>query len=268
MIRRIVVFRLDRNPMVCRARIALLLRLNPQVPIAGLYGGASGWRRMAFRNGGRPVLGLDSVFPSPHPGRWNWQHGDLALAAWFREVGHRYDFDVVHFVEWDLVLAAPLAELYGHVPEDALGLTAYTPLSEISDDWDWVTRPELSSQTDALFAAARERWGYGGVPHACLGVGPCVPRRFLADYAELQPSELGHDELRLPLFAQLLGYEVADTGFRSAWHSSADDRFFNATGHPIDPASIADELRRPDGRRAFHPVHDRRVGSAIPAPVC
>jgi hypothetical protein len=264
MTRRLVVLRFDRNPLVCRERVALLRRFNPQVPIAGLYGGAWGWRGAAFRGLGEPVIGLDSLFFSPHPGRWNWQHGDLALAAWFRDVGHRFDFDVVHFVEWDLLLVASLGELYGHVPENAVGLTAYTPLSDISEDWDWANRPHLSEGTNALFAAARQKWGYQGVPFACFGVGPCLPRQFLEDFVAAQPPEFGHDELRLPLFAQLLGYEVVDTGFRSSWRSIADDRLFNASGIPIDHVCIEEELRRPDGRRAFHPVHGR-VSSVFPA---
>ena len=44
---------------------------------------------------------------------------------------------------------------------------------------------------------------------ACLGPGYCLPREFLRRYANLDVPELGHDELRLPLFGRLLGLEVA-----------------------------------------------------------
>jgi hypothetical protein len=260
---RIVVFRFDRNPAICRDRIRLLRRLNPGVAIVGLYGGGGGHRAAAFRLGSRPVLGLDSFYRSRHSGRWNWQHGDLALAAWYRDVGHRLEFDVVHFVEWDLLLTAPLAEVYGHVPAGAVGLTTCTPLTEIGPDWDWVSNPQLRTQTEALIATAAERWGYAGVRRACLGAGPCLPRSFLADYAELDVPEPGHDELRLPLFAEVLGYPVVDTGFRSAWHSAPDDAFFNATGRPIDLEVIRSEMARADGRRAFHPVRGRVPVAAL-----
>jgi len=264
-VRRIVVFRFDRNPRICRERIDLLRRLNPGVPIVGLYGGGGGYRAAAFRIGSRPALGLDSFYRSRHSGRWNWQHGDLALAAWYRDAGRHLGFDVVHLVEWDLVLAAPLAEVYAHVPDGALGLTACTPLAEIGPDWDWVSRPELRTQTQALFEAVAERWGFTGVRRACLGVGPCLPRAFLADYAELDVPELGHDELRLPLFADLLGYPVVENGFRAAWHSSPDDAFFNATGRRIELEVIRSEVARAGGRRAFHPVHARVPVAALGA---
>lgn len=257
MVRRIIVFRFDRNPLVCRERVRLLRRLNPGVRVVGLYGGARGVRGAAFRAGNRPVLGLDGFWTSPEDGGWNWKNGDLALAAWYRSVGFRFDFDVAHLVEWDLLLAAPLADVYGHVEPDVLGLTTCTPLAEIPAGWIWMTRPDLRRETEDLFRLARDRWAYDGEPRACLGVGPCFPRRFLEDYAELGAPEVGHDELRLPLFADILGYPVVDNGFRRAWANKDDDVYFNASGRPIDNADIAAEMGRPDGRRVFHPVRGR-----------
>jgi hypothetical protein len=263
MIRRIVVFRFDRNPLICRSRIRELRRLNPDVVIAGLYGGVQGFRGLLVRAGSRLVLGLDTCYASRRSGRWNWQHGDLALAAWFRDVGRQYEFDVVHLVEWDLLLAAPLAEVYRGVPADAVGLTAHTPLSRVGPDWDWVSRPDLRGETQALLNELRDRWGFRDEPYACIGVGPCFPRSFLSAYAALDVPELGHDELRLPQFARVLGFSVVDTGFRRSWHSALDDPVFNATGKDIDEATIRAELRRPEGRRAFHPVRGRLRGVTL-----
>jgi hypothetical protein len=257
MTRRIVVFRFDRNPLVCRARVRTLRRHNPGVPVVGLYGGAGGYRRWAFRLGSRAVLGLDSFYASRRTSQWNWQHGDLALAAWYRDVGHRLDFEVAHLVEWDLLLLAPLDQLYRGVAPGAVGLTAYTPLSEIGEQWDWMRHQHRRAATDELLRQARERWGYTDEPHACLGVGPCFPRSFLDEYAALDAPEVGHDELRLPLFAAILGFPVIDTGFRTSWHEGPDDAFFNVSGKEIAQATIVAELHRPDGRRAFHPV--RRI---------
>jgi hypothetical protein len=255
--RRIVVFRFDRNPLVCRARIRTLHRLNPGVPVVGLYGGAGGYRRWAFRLGSRAVLGLDSFHASRRSCQWNWQHGDLALVAWYREVGHRLHFDVAHLVEWDLLLLAPLEQLYRGIAPGAVGLTAHTPLSEIGEEWDWMRRPEHRAATDQLLWQARERWGYTGEFYACVGVGPCFPRSFLDEYSAVDAPDIGHDELRLPLFAAILGFPVVDTGFRKSWHEGSDDAFFNASAREIEDAAVVAELRRPDGRRAFHPV--RRI---------
>ena len=253
MTRRIVVFRFDRNPLVCRDRIRGLRRLNPGLRVFGLYGGKGGYRGWAFRTGSRRVLGLEGFYASGRDGRWNWKNGDLALAAWYRAVGHRLDFDVVHFVEWDLLLIDSLERVYAEVPPGAVGLTLCTPLSRVGD-WDWLRGEENLRELDNLTTYARERFAYVDELQACLGPGPCFPRSFLADYAELDVPEMGHDELRMPLFAKVLGYPVVDTGFRRAWESADEDAVFNARGIAIAPSTVRSEARKPDGRRAFHPV--------------
>ncbi|WP_214928892.1 hypothetical protein [Streptomyces sp. ISL-98] len=224
--------------------------------VHGIFGGAMGYRGAAFRMAGRRLLQLDTMYISRHSSEWNWKNGDLVLLDWFRDVGHRLSFDVVHLLEWDLLLAERLDRLYAAVPPEAVGLTAYTPISVIGEHWRWVARPDGAREWNALLAYARDRLGYDGTPHGCIGVGPCCPRSFLRDYAAVDPPDLGNDELRFPLFAEALGYPVVDTGFRRRWHDPDEDRYFNASARPIDPRTVAIELAKPDGRRAFHPVRN------------
>ena len=252
--KRIVVLRFDRNPLVCRSRVALLRKLNPGVPVCGIFGGEAGYKGSAFRAGGKTVLGLDSFYWSRRSGQWNWNNGDLALAAWYREVGWRMDFEVAHLIEWDLLLLESLELLYASVPKDAIGLTAFTPISEIERDWRWLKQPDASREWDQLLSFARSRWGYDQVPHACWGVAPSLPRSFLEQYAATDPPDLCHDELRLPLFAQILGFPILDTGFRRQWLDRGEDSFFNNEAREIERGAILAELAKPNGRRVFHPV--------------
>jgi hypothetical protein len=255
--KRIVVFRFDRNPLVCRAHVAHIRRLNPGLQIHGLYGGPHGYRRAAFRLAGRRVLGLDSLWLSPHSGRWNWWNADLGLAMWYRDVGHRLDFEVLHFLEWDILLLEPLDEFFASVPADAVGLTGLTPLPAVAGHWEWLRTPERRRQWEQLLADVRTRWGYDQTPYVCWGAGPCIPRSFIERLAELPPPKAcpaPGEELRMPLFAQVLGYDLVDNGFRDSWDDPAEDRFFNLNSFEIEPSTIAAELARPDGRRAFHPV--------------
>lgn len=252
--RRIILFRFDRNPLVCRSRVTLLRKLNPGVPIYGLFGGDRGYKQVAFRLGGKSVLGLDAFYWSGQRGPWNWKNGDLMAAAWHRDVGYRVAFDVAHLIEWDLLLLDSLDRVYQSIPEGAVGLTALTPLSAIEDDWIWTQRPDNRRQWKELLAYAREKWAYDQAPYACLGPGPCLPKAFLARYAAIDPPDLGNDELRLPLFAQILDFPIFDTGLRRTWYSREEDRFLNSTSVSIDPDVIMEEWAKPDGRRAFHPV--------------
>ena len=236
--------------MVCRSRIALLRELNPGIPLYGLFGGD----RRAVRILGKQLLDLDGLYSSRESSRWNWQHGDLALAQWYRDVGSRISFDVVHLIEWDLLLLEPLESLYASVPQGAVGLTALTPISELEEGWTWLRREENRRQWEALLARARAEWGYDGIPYGCVGPGPCFPRSFLEAYAAIEPPTLCNDELRLPLFAQILGFPLADTRLRGPWRGEREDPFFHFRDHEIEVDAIEAELAKPDGWRAFHPV--------------
>ena len=256
-VKRIAVFRFDRDPSVCRSRVALLRALNPGVEIHGLFGGGPGRKQAVYRLAGRRFVGLDTLHASPRDGRWNWKHGDLALAHWYRNVGHGLNFDVAHLVEWDLLLLGPLARVYAAVPADTVGLTCLTPVYTLTGRWEWLQREEDLAQWEMLLAHARRTWGWDDEPMACLGVGPCFPRAFLDAYAALAMPELCHDELRLPLAAQVLGFPLADTAFRGGWDDRGFDRVFNVGGQSIDHATLESELRASGGCRVFHPVRGR-----------
>ena len=227
--------------------------LNPNVPIYGLFGGS---RRVPG-----PVLrrfvGLDGVHVSSAPARWNWQHSDLAIAAWFRDVGHHHQFDVLHVVEWDLLLLAPLASMYASVPEGSVGLTALTPISELDEKWTWLRRDPNRREWEALLARARSEWGYDGTPYGCVAGGTCFPRPFLEAYASIDPPVLCNDELRLPLFAQILGFPLADTQLRGPWRGEREHPLFHFQAADVPLETIKAELANPDGWRAFHPVRRR-----------
>jgi hypothetical protein len=179
---------------------------------------------------------------------------DPLLAAWYRDLGWRLEFDVAHVVEWDLLFLDSLERVYASVPHDAIGLTALTPTSAIENEWPWLQRPADRREWEDLLSFARVVCNYDDVPYACLGGGPCFPRSFLADIATTTIPQLSTEELRLPLFAQIFGYSMVDTGLRRGLLDGDDDWFFNVGGPEIEASTIRSELAKPDGRRVFHPV--------------
>ena len=222
------------------------------MPVYGLYGGSN-----ALRLAAKQLVALDGLYASRADGRWNWQHGDLVLAAWYRDVGRALVFDVLHLVEWDLLLLAPLESLYAHVPAGAVGLTGLMPVSELEQEWTWLRREENRREWDALLDYARSEWGYEGVPYGSLGPGACFPKAFVDAYAQLDPPALCNDELRLPLFAQLLGFDVIDTRLRGPWRGEREHPLFHFRDREVETSVIEAELAKPDGWRAFHPVRRR-----------
>jgi hypothetical protein len=163
----------------------------------------------------------------------------------------------VHVVEWDLLLLEPLDSLYSSIPEGAVGLTALTPVSELEAEWTWLRREESRREWESLLAQARDRWGYDGVPYGCVAPGACFPREFLEAYAGIAPPLLCNDELRLPLFAQILGFPIVDTRLRGPWRGEREHPLFHFRNQDIELSTIRSELEKPDGWRAFHPVRTR-----------
>src|SRR5450759_351978 len=82
--------------------------------------------------------------------------------------------------------------------------------------------------------------------------GLCLPKSFLEKYSAIEIPELGNDELRLPLFSQILGFKLYDTGLKKEWFDKKEEEFFNCYKFYISSSSITKELARPSGRRAFH----------------
>jgi hypothetical protein len=240
--------------LALRAKVRLLRTLNPGVPICGLLTAAKWPTSSAFGLAGKAVLGLDSFYRSRPRGRCSPDDGDLALAAWYRDVGCGMTFDVAHLIEWDLLLLDSLERVYASVPAGAVGLTALTALSEVQHECEWLQRPNGRRQWEGVLSYARAAWTYDGVPHACWRPGACFPRSFLERYAAIEPPELCNHRLRVPLVAQMLGFPLADTGFRHGWHDPDEDRFFNRDGREIETSAIGAELAKTDGRRAFYPV--------------
>jgi hypothetical protein len=251
MTERIALFQFHHAVDVCRDRVRLLRALNPGLRVFGIFGGDAGDFSAASELAGDALEQLYRF--EGRDGRWRWQNTDLVVRAWYAAVGRDVSFDVVHVVQWDLLMFERLDRLYAHVSADAVGLTGLTRLDAIADRWAWTVDAALRADEERLLTIAQVEFGYDGIRHACLGPGYCLPRRFLDGYAALDVPEAGHDETRLPLFAQILGHPLADTGLYPTWFDPAGHLLFNADAEEIDPAAIAAEIRRPDGRRAFHP---------------
>ena len=254
-VRRAILFRFHDAPVVCENRLTLLRRLNPGIPIFGLFGGPPSSCHECVRTLHRYFDDLHCI--KGKTSHWKWLHGDLSLRSWFAQVGRTYSFDVLCVTEWDLLLLEPLGTLYSHVPSDAVGLTGLVPLSHIQHRWYWTTAPRPKRAWARLLSHVRSTYGYEDQPRGSLGPGACLPRAFLEGYTNLVVPLLCHEELRLPLYSQVLGFSLRDTLFcRGEWFDSSETLFFNCTQENVRLSTIRKELSKENGRRAFHPFKD------------
>ena len=248
--KRAILFRFHASPGVCRNRIQLLRLFNPGTDILGLYGGdEDAFPRFASRLEGD----LDGLYcvRGRSPG-WKWKNGDLAIYDWYRDHGRRFSFDVVHVVEWDLLLFNPVAEVFRHVPLDAVGVAKLRPVSEYADEWVWTSHEPHRTQWLELLRLARDAHGYSGEPYTCNFAGASLPRAFLERCSGAAIPPLVNDEARLPLFAQAFGFTLVDNQLFDASRPD-EERYFNLRGIDIRDEVVFRETMKKDGRRVFHP---------------
>jgi hypothetical protein len=256
--KRIILFRFHKNPTICRNRIRLLKKLNPDTQIFGLFGGEEKDYK-EFQKKLRPYL--KNIYCIQEKTKlWKWKNCDLALRLWYKEFGNKLSFDMIHVIEWDLLLYDSLDKLYKNVPKDGMGLTKLILLEDIKERWFWFNneRKQYKIDWDSSLRFVKNEFNYNQEPYACNIGGACMPKKFLEKYCAMEIPELLqtsiHDELRLPLFGQILGFKLYDTGLSYRWFSENEYKFFNAQKNEISMSVITKELANPFGRRVFHPI--------------
>lgn len=250
--KRIVLFRFHKHIPICRNKLQLLKLFNPDIEIYGLFGGRKSEVlrfEKAFENELRHVYYVrrKNVW-------WKAFSFDIAMRYWFNDYGHKIDFDVLHIIEWDILLFNSLDKIYKNIPTSKIALTALVPMNQIWGRWWWTKmEPWWIEQWGQLMDYVRDKYQYKKMPYASLGPGACFPREFIEKFSQIEVPELCHDEVRLPLFAQALGFSLCNTKFRTKWFNPEEGKYFHCDKRQIKYELIKEELLKPNGRRVFHP---------------
>jgi hypothetical protein len=248
----IIIFRFHKYPLVCLNRLELLRFYNPDTPVYGIYGGSDD-ELLEFER----VLSdyLQEIYVIKNrTNEWKWKNFDLVLREWYNDSGKHIDFDMAYTNEWDLLIFGSLEKIYPGINSGDLGLSGIIPLSSIEKHWYWTTG-NAGAEFVRLFEFVCKHYNYSSTPLASLCPGLCVPKSFLADYCKLYVPELCNDEIRLPLFAQILNYPVKDTGFFNGWVNEDERAYFNCDKRLIAYQTIDNELKS-NGRKVFHPFRE------------
>jgi len=249
--KKIVLFRFHNKFVICRNKLELIQHYNPGVEIYGLFGGETKDLVRAKRMLGGKLINIYQVPITDAV--WKWQNGDLSLSDWYRNYGRTIDFDILYLIEWDLLQLGSFEELYKHVPANGIGLTGLTAMKRIPQ-WRWISKEPWKAEWLELFHHVTKKYNYKGIPHGCLGPGNVFPRAFIEKYSEIDVPVLCHEEIRFPLFAQILGFKLYDNGFFRDWHNHGDDSFFScANKQEIERSVMNCEMNKSNGRRVFHP---------------
>ena len=133
-----ILFWFYRDALLCENRLRMIRRLNPGVPIFGLYGGPLN-EQAAYTKAASMMDDL-WVFPDDMDTRWKWRNGDLVLSRWYAERGVTLAFDSVFLAQWDLVVTVPLKDLLPDLAPGEMLLSGVRPVREVEDWWLWTAR--------------------------------------------------------------------------------------------------------------------------------
>jgi hypothetical protein len=252
-----ILFWWYKEPEICADRLRLLRRLNPDLPIYGLYGGPpqSGNVSTCMPS----LLDDDWAYAEDRSAEWKWHHGDLMLSAWYRERGMKLAWDTLVIMQWDMLALAPLRRIFGNVARDEIFLPGLRAIEEVGPHW-WWTRPGTPQHDE--FMRFREmmaaRYGFKGPYLACQFVTGIMPRGFMEGYVSNPEPELGFLEYKMPAFASCMGLKLLKyPGFDVVWPmdiNSKDRVTLTAAKREVGDALIASECLKPTGARLFHPV--------------
>jgi hypothetical protein len=257
-----ILFWFYKDLRVCKNRLQILRRYNPDVPIYGLYGGPPSDSGFFEQELG---LHLDDFFSfaSDKEPVWKWKNGDFLINEWFRARGRKLHWDTVVLVQWDMLLFGEVSSVFFDLGKDEVLLSSLRPVEDVSQEWFWTSseHPLQHAIYRAFDHYLRGRYGSGQDVLICHFVVVCLSRRFLELYTSITIPELGFVEYRLPTYAKLLKVQFSRSHRFDTWWPGASqaqrlprrDRVILATGRPIPIRRILLHLCRKRGSRIFHP---------------
>ncbi len=253
-----ILFWFYKDAAICRNRLKLLRRYNPDTPIFGLYGGDPA-QAATFQSALACYLDDFFVYPEAKDNEWKWFNGDLVITKWYRRRGHLLSWDTIVVVQWDMLIFGKLAEVFSELKEGELLLSSLRPVEEVANWWEWVTQHK--QRYEAFVEHLKREHGYDGPAYCCQFVVACLPRRFCEQYSVIRNPELGFIEYRLPTYARVFGIPFCGSRTFDCWwpadpatkHLFKHHRPLSAAGVRLPYRVLFSHLLRPRGARVFHP---------------
>jgi hypothetical protein len=270
-----ILFWFYKEPDICKNRLELLRQYNPTIPIYGVYGGDLATVDQ-YKSQLNQYLDDFYTFTENKDPLWKWLQGDLMLTHWYRERGKHLPWDTVVIVQWDMLVFGAIEQLFSMLKPDQILLSGLRPISEVENDWMWVTPKILDHRCQYLefLQYISKTYDYQQDPMGCIFIVACLPRIFLEAYAKIEQPELGFLEYRIPMYAQIFGIPFCENHPFHAWWVDGDPIFqaknfiqrainlfslrlnpnpLNPTRSDISLIPIWGHLNTQAGARIFHP---------------
>jgi len=254
-----VLFWFYKEFAVCKAHINLLKKNNPDSRVYALYGGSLEQENEA-RHMLEAVVDDFYTYPYEHEPRWKWLHGEQLIETWYKERGKQLEWESVFIMQWDMLVADRLDNIFSSLNAGEILLSGFRPLEEIQSWWPWgkPDNPELIEFKHYL----QQHFNYQQALYACLFIIVCLPRIFLEKYAQANVPINGFLEYKMPSLAKVFDVPICTQHSFNPWWAAdpntqqapPEAKTLNAVLNQVPTSVILKELAKPQGHRIFHPV--------------
>ncbi len=247
-----ILFWFYKEPEICKNRLELLKKHNPDLKIFGLFGGLQEEAEEYQR-----TLGsfLDDFYVSPFEDpNYKWIHGDLGILDWYDKRGRYLSWDSIVVIQWDMLVFDSLKKQFARMKKGEIFLSGLKRMDkETENRWSWT---KLDSQHrddyEGFMEYVRINYSYEKPLPICLFILEIFPRLFFDKYLTVKKKELGMLEYKVPTYAEIfkIPFFEKDVGI---WWFQDVPKPLNARGQEISITYINSELRKKGGWRIFHP---------------
>jgi len=248
-----ILFWFYKKPAICKNRLEILRKHNPDMKIYGLFGGQQSEAKKF-----KQYLGeyLDDFYVSPSKdSRWKWINGDLMILDWYKKRGKKMDWDSIAVVQWDALVFVSLRKYFGNIKKGQILLSGLKVLDKATEmRWHW-TRPDKKERKNYLnfLEYIRKKYGYAGKPLSCLFIFQIFPRIFFEKYLMVKNRAVGMLEYKVPIYANIFKIKFFKKDIGVWWFQKKSKKPLNAETLEISKNYIESELKKKNGWRIFHP---------------
>jgi glycosyltransferase involved in cell wall biosynthesis len=287
-----ILFWCYKKVETCADRLRLLRHYNPDTPIYVLFGGEPA-EAHRFEAEFLPYIDDFYAFTDDKPPFWKWRHGDMLISRWFSERGHRLKWDSIVIAQWDMLMFAPVEQLFLHLQKNEVLLSGAIPMKQNEqgflywlgaadnpqverwwrDTDDAVDPPSAGENTCRdVSVFLREYHLEKSDLWWCVFIVAVFPRAFLDRFSTRKEPEIGFLEYTIPTLARAWGFDICTRHAYNPWHMGSEhiyDKMLNALREECPDRYVLLHLLDPFGLRIFHPysrdMHADRLIHALPA---
>jgi len=248
-----ILFWFYKEIEICKNRLSILKKLNPEIKIFGLFGGNIEEFELY-----KSELGhyFDSLycFNKTTDSKWKWMHGDLVLLDWYDNCGRDLSWDHIAIVQWDALVLDSVNCLFSDLQTTEIVLSGYRVLDDnLEQLWNW-TRSDREHRKNYLefLNYVKATYNYKDPSYCCLFTLQVFNKAFFEKYLKVQNKELGMLEYKVPIYANIFNIPVREYDLGVKWHDNTN-KAMNAVPTEISEEYIQEELKKDSGYRIFHP---------------